>query len=33
MKEGNVVTRIDEHFVEWSADEFAATDDGNFLMV
>lgn len=30
MKESNVVTRVDEHFVEWSADEFAATNEGDF---
>lgn len=32
MKEVDVVTGIGKHAIEWSADEFAAADESDFLV-
>ena len=32
MKESNVITGIGEHSVERGADEFTATNEGNFVV-
>ena len=33
MEEINIVARIGKHAVKWSADEFAATDEGDFFVL
>ena len=33
MKHVNVVAGVFEHFKKWGADELAATDESNFLIV
>ena len=33
MKETNVIVRIGEHLVEWSTDELATTNNGDFSSI
>ena len=33
MEEGDIVARIGEHAVKWSAYEFAATDERDVLVI
>ena len=33
VKLGDIIVRVGQYFVEWSADEFAAPDNGDFLVL